>query len=168
MSEHHDIKPDPECFVQHSLLHSVHHVVLCVPEVEAGVEGPVALFLVQTSEGVSGQAAPHEPVQVAVPFDLDADDAPLYRHFRELFSGLSHNVSQFEDRTQGVVFPLTALQVVAVHLREDVPPDVVESWKSDVVFDEDGEVLRCCQQSRSRRFCLDFDGTPCRNLAGFL
>lgn len=48
------------------------------PEVEAGVERLVALFLVQTSEGVFGQAALHEPVQVAVPLDQDADDASLW------------------------------------------------------------------------------------------
>lgn len=48
------------------------------PEVEAGVQGPVALLLVQPSEGVSGQAALHQPVQVAVPFDQDADNATLW------------------------------------------------------------------------------------------
>ncbi len=48
------------------------------PEVEARIECPVALLLVQPSEGVFGKAALHEPVQVAVPFDQDADDAPLW------------------------------------------------------------------------------------------
>lgn len=48
------------------------------PEVEAGVECPVALLLIQPSEGVLGKAALHEAVQVAVPFDLDANDAPLW------------------------------------------------------------------------------------------
>lgn len=32
LSEHHDIKPDPKCFVQRSLLHSVHCVVLCISD----------------------------------------------------------------------------------------------------------------------------------------
>lgn len=48
------------------------------PEVEAGVQRLVALFLIQTSEGVFGQAALHEAVQVAVPLDQDANDAPLW------------------------------------------------------------------------------------------
>lgn len=50
----------------------------CWPEVDAWIQRPIALFLIQTSEGVSGQAALHEPVQVAVPFDQDANDAPLW------------------------------------------------------------------------------------------
>ena len=32
LSEHHDIKPNPKCFVQRSLFHSVHCVVLCIPD----------------------------------------------------------------------------------------------------------------------------------------
>lgn len=48
------------------------------PEVETGVKRLVALFLIEPSEGVSGEAALHEPVQVAVPFDLNAYDAPLW------------------------------------------------------------------------------------------
>lgn len=50
----------------------------CSPEVKTGVERLVALFLIQPSEGVFGQAAMHEPVQVAVPFDQDADDSSLW------------------------------------------------------------------------------------------
>lgn len=48
------------------------------PEVEPGVQRPVALLLIQTPEGVLGKAALHEGVQVAVPLDLDANDAPLW------------------------------------------------------------------------------------------
>lgn len=48
------------------------------PEVEAGVERPVALLLIQPSERVLGEAALHKPVQVAIPFNQDANDAPLW------------------------------------------------------------------------------------------
>lgn len=48
------------------------------PEVETRVEGLIALFLIQPPKGVFGEAVPHEWVQVAVPFDLDANDAPLW------------------------------------------------------------------------------------------
>lgn len=48
------------------------------PEVEAGVKSPVALLLVQPPEGVFGQAVLHKQVQVAVPFDQDANDATLW------------------------------------------------------------------------------------------
>lgn len=48
------------------------------PEVEAGVERLVALLLVQPPERVPGEAVQHQPVQVAVPLDLDADHAPLW------------------------------------------------------------------------------------------
>lgn len=48
-----------------------------VPEVESGGEGLVAFFLVQASEGVDGQAASGQMIQVAVPLDLNADHAPL-------------------------------------------------------------------------------------------
>lgn len=48
------------------------------PEVEAGIQRLVALFLIQPYEGVFGKAALHEPVQVAVPIDQYADDAPLW------------------------------------------------------------------------------------------
>lgn len=48
------------------------------PEVEAWIERLVALFFIQSLERVSGKAALHEPVEVAVPFDQDADDASLW------------------------------------------------------------------------------------------
>ena len=48
------------------------------PEVEAGVEGSVALFLVEPSEGVLWKAVLHEAVQVTVPVDLDANHPPLW------------------------------------------------------------------------------------------
>lgn len=48
------------------------------PEVEARVQGPVALFLIQPSEGVFGKAVLHEWIQVTVPLYLDANDAPLW------------------------------------------------------------------------------------------
>jgi len=60
------------------------------PEVETRVERPVALLLVQPSEGVPGQAALHEPVQVAVPLDQDADDAPLWS--TEELSIITHKI----------------------------------------------------------------------------
>lgn len=101
--------------------------------------------------------------------------AHLHCHFMEVFPGLSNHVSQSEDGTQRVVDSLTIPQVGGVHLRENVPPerfttqhstfrkqfklmnlrefldspDVVECRKSDVVFNENCEVLRCCQQSGS-------------------
>lgn len=30
LSKHHDIKPDPKCFVKRAHLHSIHCVVLCI------------------------------------------------------------------------------------------------------------------------------------------
>lgn len=48
------------------------------PEVEARVQSLVALLLIQPSEGVFRQTALHQTVQVTVPFDLDANDAPLW------------------------------------------------------------------------------------------
>lgn len=45
----------------------------------------------------------------------------LYCHLRELFPGLSDDVSQSEDGAQGVVSSVAVPQVGVVHLREDVP-----------------------------------------------
>lgn len=67
------------------------------PEVEAGIERLVALFFIQPSEGIFGKAALHEPVQVAVPFDLDADDTTLW--------------STEETQISDVLIPFTLVKV---------------------------------------------------------
>lgn len=47
------------------------------PEIEARVESPVALLLIQPSEGIFGKTVAHQQVQVTVPLDLNANNAPL-------------------------------------------------------------------------------------------
>lgn len=47
------------------------------PEVQARVEGPVALLLIQPSEGIFGKTVAPDHVQVTVPLDLNTNDAPL-------------------------------------------------------------------------------------------
>ena len=52
-------------------------VASLLPEVEARVQGSVALLLIQAAEGILRQTVLRKPVQIAVPVNLDSNYTSL-------------------------------------------------------------------------------------------
>lgn len=102
------------------------------PEVEPGVQCPVALLLIQTPEGVLGKAALHEGVQVAVPLDLDAYDAPLWST-RERANTLEESVIKAQAQSWEILCESNGRAHLHCHLRE-----LFSGFSDDVSQSEDG------------------------------
>ena len=109
-------------------------------------------------------------VKITWPLDVNSYHSSKHCHFREILSCFSHNVSNFEHRTQRI-FPtvITLTQITFFLTVQDVGSLLGKLWEINLVLDEDSEGVSLGQDC----FCLtqwkfiSFNRTPCINVARF-